>query len=98
MSRARACVVGLEMVDDTNGENGQLRSDASFQNEWQCYADDANDAMMNATTRRIARQQWNKRGIFWSIGLGLLQLSSTYKRSRPEILEWEGEEEDERKR
>ena len=69
-----------------------------FKNEWRCYADDANDAMMNATLKRITWQEWNKKGIYWSVGFGLLQLSSTYKTSRPEILEWEGDKEEESKR
>ena len=41
------------------------------------------DAECNAQINNTANTQ-NMEG-FWSVGLGSLQLSSTYKRSRPEI-------------
>ena len=44
MSWARACVVGLEMVNDGNGENRQLTMDASFEN-WRQRSADAMEMM-----------------------------------------------------
>lgn len=72
MPRARASAVGLRTDNDVNR---QLTTDASFRKlaatGCRCNADDANDAMMNATDKRTTRRKRNRRGIFWNVGIGL---------------------------